>query len=349
MISIPFVATSDNYGAATTISHQLGKSVSFTIANNPVAYQLGYLDKVGEIHWGEEVPSNPIDGGFSNVAGIRFRSWTPGKPAIIVATLFLESDPTPLGATAFTASLTSSGGQTPGLSSVQVDHNGVAISTEPILNFVDTNSIPWLITDVPGSTQAQLQLAITVDTWAVGPPSSPVDGQIWIATSVPNPTSGNGSRWVFMYDANWVTDVHKWKFIGGDNWFAIGNLGGINWQTLTAIGATGWLYWNNASTIFTAGRAGVYNGFATGGFVQQSAATQVGISLANITQVQGTLGNSRQDVIVGTNAGTGQLLTDMSSENITANAGDQCTFSFSGNGATGVEVVTLRIQPIRIH
>lgn len=146
-ISIPFVATADTYSDACTIQAQNGKTISFTVANNSAVFQLGFLDPAGEIHWGEEIPTNPSEGGFSGVAGIRFRSYTPGKPAVVVATLYLEIDPQPQGSTAYTSSLSSSGGQTPGVSSVQIDNNGALVGTEPILNFEDLNGTFWSIGD----------------------------------------------------------------------------------------------------------------------------------------------------------------------------------------------------------
>lgn len=52
---------------------------------------------------------------------------------------------------------------------------------------------------------------ITTSPLAGGPPASPSDGDIWIATNVDT----NGTRWQFQYDAAWATDANKWKFIGG--------------------------------------------------------------------------------------------------------------------------------------
>lgn len=51
---------------------------------------------------------------------------------------------------------------------------------------------------------------ITTSTLAGGPPGSPSDGDIWIATSV----NGTARRWQFQYDAAEAT-AYKWKFIGG--------------------------------------------------------------------------------------------------------------------------------------
>jgi hypothetical protein len=52
---------------------------------------------------------------------------------------------------------------------------------------------------------------ITTSALSGGPPASPADKDIWIATNV----EGSGKRWMFQYDASWVTDAYKWKFIGG--------------------------------------------------------------------------------------------------------------------------------------
>lgn len=43
-----------------------------------------------------------------------------------------------------------------------------------------------------------------------GPPASPVDQDIWIATAV----DGNGTRWAFQYNAG-SASASKWEFIGG--------------------------------------------------------------------------------------------------------------------------------------
>jgi len=51
---------------------------------------------------------------------------------------------------------------------------------------------------------------ITTGTLAAGPPGSPKDGDIWIATAV----DGNGTRWQFQYNAG-SASAYKWEFIGG--------------------------------------------------------------------------------------------------------------------------------------
>lgn len=49
----------------------------------------------------------------------------------------------------------------------------------------------------------------TTSTLAGGPPGSPADGDIWIATGI----GGTSKRWQFQYDSAETT--YKWKFIGG--------------------------------------------------------------------------------------------------------------------------------------
>lgn len=62
---------------------------------------------------------------------------------------------------------------------------------------------------VPG-TVGGLGGNVTVSTMAGGPPGSPADKDIWVATAV---DGTNGVRWVFQYNAGAAT--YKWEFIGG--------------------------------------------------------------------------------------------------------------------------------------
>lgn len=50
---------------------------------------------------------------------------------------------------------------------------------------------------------------VTRGTLAAGPPASPQDGDIWIATAV----DANGTTWKFVYDSTQTT--YKWLFVGG--------------------------------------------------------------------------------------------------------------------------------------
>lgn len=51
---------------------------------------------------------------------------------------------------------------------------------------------------------------VTTSAFSSGPPSSPSDGDIWIASNV----DANGTRWQFQYNAGSVSS-YKWEFIGG--------------------------------------------------------------------------------------------------------------------------------------
>ena len=51
---------------------------------------------------------------------------------------------------------------------------------------------------------------ITTSAFSGGPPASPSDGDIWIASGV----DSNGTRWQFQYNAG-SSSAYKWEFIGG--------------------------------------------------------------------------------------------------------------------------------------
>jgi hypothetical protein len=57
----------------------------------------------------------------------------------------------------------------------------------------------------------------TTGLLSAGPPSSPLDGDIWIATNVDAavlPSNTLGIRWAFQYNAG-SASAYKWEFIGG--------------------------------------------------------------------------------------------------------------------------------------
>ena len=105
---------------------------------------------------------------------------------------------------------------------------------------------------------AQGNPKITTGLLSAGPPASPNDGDIWIATNV----DGAGGRWQFQYDAAWVTDAHKWKFIGGVS-YTMADDGAVTYASTTYGQPTGA---GAAATVFTAVRAGVYDASHIGTF-----------------------------------------------------------------------------------
>jgi hypothetical protein len=75
---------------------------------------------------------------------------------------------------------------------------------------------------------------VTTSALSGGPPASPKDGDLWIATGV----GGQGQRWMFQYDSAEGT-AYKWKFVGGPRVKA-GNASGQNtvdntWQNVGSI------------------------------------------------------------------------------------------------------------------
>lgn len=65
----------------------------------------------------------------------------------------------------------------------------------------------------------------TVGTLAAGPPASPSDGDVWIATTV----DANGTRWSFQYNGTST----KWEFIGGPPLFTAA-ASAVNFGTIAA-------------------------------------------------------------------------------------------------------------------
>lgn len=68
---------------------------------------------------------------------------------------------------------------------------------------------------------------ITSGTMAAGPPGTPQDGDIWIATAV----DANGTTWMFRYNAG-SASPYKWEFVGGASQIT-GPLGSM---TLASVG-----------------------------------------------------------------------------------------------------------------
>lgn len=62
---------------------------------------------------------------------------------------------------------------------------------------------------VPGNAGG-LGGAVTVSAMAGGPPGSPADKDVWVATAV----DAIGTRWIFQYNAG-SGSAFKWEFVGG--------------------------------------------------------------------------------------------------------------------------------------
>lgn len=83
-----------------------------------------------------------------------------------------------------------------------------------------------------------------------GPPASPVDGDIWIASAVDN----NGTRWQFQYNAG-SSSAYKWEFIGGAPTALLYAASGKAFNYASFSTASPW-YWYPTFSTWTVPRSG---------------------------------------------------------------------------------------------
>jgi hypothetical protein len=119
---------------------------------------------------------------------------------------------------------------------------------------IDGDPLGWdntLVKWVPASTLAAGRPRaprVVVSTMAGGPPASPVDQDIWVATTV----DASGTRWAFQYNAG-SGSAYKWEHIGGPAIRVA--TGGITTASTVAVALT-------AGGTFTLPRSGDYWGDA---------------------------------------------------------------------------------------
>ena len=179
---------------------------------------------------------------------------------------------------------------------------------------------------------------VITSTMSGGPPSSPQDGDIWIATAVDT----NGTRWVFQYNASSGSSF-KWEFIGGPPLRTSGDSNAVV-TTKTQVGTTG--YWYDGATMSIAvPRAGDYfvRGFGTldlnGGANGQFVVAIFG-------------GSSVFNVMAGGTVSTSSTLDSRGSEaSVTGFAANQSAgiaiFPVTG-GTNKLRTAAVSVQPIRI-
>lgn len=170
---------------------------------------------------------------------------------------------------------------------------------------------------------------ITAGAFGSGPPASPQDGDIWIATGVDGTT---GVTWQFRYNAASASSF-KWEFIGGapairqDPTRTARSVGTINtWQTVPGISA------------FTTARAGEYQ-FMVGAGI---AGAPVGIDLF--------LSLNSFEPLARHNPPTAGLVVSMAAGGATAVAASYAWTMqvFVGNIAAYVADTYFFITPIRV-
>lgn len=84
--------------------------------------------------------------------------------------------------------------------------NGNGLDGDPLV--WDNTNAKWVAASTLASTRPRAPRVVT-STMAGGPPASPVDLDIWIATAV----DGAGARWTFQYNAG-SGSAFKWEFLG---------------------------------------------------------------------------------------------------------------------------------------
>lgn len=165
-ISIPFLATSDNYTPTLTLGpdDQIREIRWNVSAPNSAFAQIavdtgGGQRQQGKAQFsGQDFICQPGPDGFSGdtgCKGIRFKSFIAGTPTTVVATAYFYNDPAPVGLVPSNTQF-AGGSQTPSPATLQFQRNNGLVSSEPILNVLDSNAIFWSLVDDPSHTRVNL-------------------------------------------------------------------------------------------------------------------------------------------------------------------------------------------------
>lgn len=171
---------------------------------------------------------------------------------------------------------------------------------------------------------------ITTSAMSGGPPASPSDGDIWIATGV----DANGTRWQFQYNAG-SASAYKWEFIGGSA------LGSDVHTSETNTTLSTWVDLATNGPIVTTARAGEYNVSYGAEMWQNAAGTiQVGLSIT---------GAAPSDVSQNSTQITAGGMPNSKSTRLTTVAGDTIRVRYWNGAGTGRwQERWLRVVPVRI-
>lgn len=164
-----------------------------------------------------------------------------------------------------------------------------------------------------------------------GPPSSPVDQDIWIATGV----DANGTRWQFQYNAG-SASASKWEFIGGAT-IIVDATPALALTVVSVITAI-------ASASFTASRAGDYETDVLADLTNGSGAAQNFEISPSFNGTSGFQGSENLGIVAAGNAQVGSAvkLTGVAAGNAIQSA------YFQGGQPFTLNRLTLRIRPVRI-
>lgn len=133
----------------------------FTVANNPVFVQM-LLGERGQAHPGPELylppGTYPLQAGTRQpIAGIRFRAASAATPAPqVFGTIFYAGEASVQAGNPYSSTISPSGGVTPGQLSLTVQHNGVVVAAEPVLDFEDASGFVWTVADDAPNTRIQV-------------------------------------------------------------------------------------------------------------------------------------------------------------------------------------------------
>lgn len=161
-------ACSDDFAANVTRENVLrsnGGGFSVSGADAFVSVQFG---SQGQTSWTEEVHA-PIGVGYieKGTTGIRFRNFVAGQVATISANLSENAEP----AVSFGA-----GGQASTTPNLGVQHNGVLVGTEPILDLIDAGANILTVVDNGGATRIEVTVPRIVTGSVNGATGATVDG-----------------------------------------------------------------------------------------------------------------------------------------------------------------------------
>jgi hypothetical protein len=164
-------AATDNYfgaGALVLDPSYNYDSCTVLVSGNPAAMQF-FVGEPGSGRWTEERDFvAPAGNGttnslkVSNIHGIRVKNANPGAVAIVSVTLYRSGgrwdsdDPIFEAGSLSPGTITASGTVNPGQASVEIDKNGVAIGSEPKLDFQDVNAMVFTVTDESGNQRVKV-------------------------------------------------------------------------------------------------------------------------------------------------------------------------------------------------
>lgn len=264
MLQLDNIQTADDYTIANQISDPQADLLELAVAGADVYVRFRPADpeRHNTLDWAGElrVPA-PAHAIYQGIAGVEVRSAT-GAPATVTATLFQPDDPRPSSASSTVVSVTQ------GVSMIQ--HNGVAVGLEPVLDFEDAGAAFTVTDDGPNkritveallpdaTVQPVSSFAIDAAGEAVTPPASEclcclIVVNSDVAFTITNPTGApaiNSAQLLLIDISNrtsavgpitWGSQYILGDFyqapLQGEHWiglFAWVPIGGGKWVCLTA-------------------------------------------------------------------------------------------------------------------